>query len=299
MRSSPRDEVDLIIAARGSRCPCFGNLSRINFDQSDALCRLSDGAGLGKRTLYSDFDESIAWVQRPFILNGINPVAHSGDLLDRLFRITLEAIPEDRRKTPDEYWQAWNAAFPRILGAVYDTLARVLEILPRIERPATLPRMADVALFGIAVEHAAGWPEGSFMEAYRANIAASDESALEGSPVFEVMEKRIDAELGRHGNGSPHDAGGARWRVRPRAAARRQMRPDNHVRQKMYLREDKYVHVWNDQGQAGSCMAEKLALSVFRHSKAHSERRAPRLEVCFRAIRFQQGSHYQNRKGLR
>lgn len=31
------------------------------------------------------------------------------------------------------------------------------------------------------------------MEAYRANIAASDESALEGSPVFEVMEKRIDA----------------------------------------------------------------------------------------------------------
>ena len=99
VRSSPRDEVDLIIAARGSRCPCFGNLSRINFDQSDALCRLSDGAGLGKRTLYSDFDESIAWVQRPFILNGINPVAHSGDLLDRLFRITLEAIPEDRRKT--------------------------------------------------------------------------------------------------------------------------------------------------------------------------------------------------------
>ena len=30
------------------------------------------------------------------------------------------------------------------------------------------------------------------MEAYRANIAAGDESALEGSPIFEVMEKRID-----------------------------------------------------------------------------------------------------------
>jgi hypothetical protein len=158
---------------------------------SDQLCRLSDGAGIGKRTLYSDLGETIAYVQRPFILNGINHLAYHGDLLDREFRITLKAIPEEQRKTPEECAASWALSYPRILGAIYDLMARTLAELPRVERPEMLPRMASVALFGVAVERAAGWPEGSFMEAYRENIRTADESALESSPIFEIMQKRI------------------------------------------------------------------------------------------------------------
>lgn len=80
VRAAPKDEVDLIIAARGSRLPCFDNLSYLNAERSDALCRMATGSGIGKRTLYSDLEETLAWVQRPFILNGINPVASRGDL---------------------------------------------------------------------------------------------------------------------------------------------------------------------------------------------------------------------------
>ena len=89
LRTAPKYEVDLIIAARGSQLPCFDNISYLDTDLSDALCRIATGGGLGKRTLYTDFDETIVWVERPFILNGINPIASRGDLVDRLFRISL------------------------------------------------------------------------------------------------------------------------------------------------------------------------------------------------------------------
>jgi 5S rRNA maturation endonuclease (ribonuclease M5) len=195
VRSAPKDEVDLIIAARGSRLPCFDNLSYLNAERSDALCRMSTGSGIGKRTLYSDLDETIAWVQRPFILNGINPIASRGDLLDRLFRITLKAIPEEERKTPSEYWASWNQSLPRILGAVFDAMAKTLAVLPTIPRPARLPRMADVALFGVAVERALYWPAGSFLAAYDKNIRASDEETLESSPVSDALNTAIATEF--------------------------------------------------------------------------------------------------------
>ena len=71
LRAMPRNEDDLLIAAINGRVVGLDNVSYIDNDMADALCRLATGAGFGKRTLYSDLGETIVSVSRPILLNGI------------------------------------------------------------------------------------------------------------------------------------------------------------------------------------------------------------------------------------
>ena len=57
-----------------------------------------------------------------------------------------------------------------------------LAVLPGVTLPE-LPRMADFARFGVAVERAAGWPLGAFLATYGANREAAHDLTLEASLV--------------------------------------------------------------------------------------------------------------------
>ncbi|HLM60922.1 MAG TPA: DUF3854 domain-containing protein, partial [Pyrinomonadaceae bacterium] len=83
VRSAPRDEHNLVIAANNSWIVGLDNLSVVPDWLSDALCRLSTGGGFGTRTLYENDDETIFNAKRPIILNGIGDIASRSDLLDR------------------------------------------------------------------------------------------------------------------------------------------------------------------------------------------------------------------------
>ena len=48
IRTLPRDERDLMIAATNSWCLAFDNLSHLQDWQSDALCRISTGGGFAR-----------------------------------------------------------------------------------------------------------------------------------------------------------------------------------------------------------------------------------------------------------
>jgi hypothetical protein len=56
--------------------------------------------------------------------------------------LTLEPIPEKRRRAEAELWAAFEAERPRILGVLLDAVVEGLRRLPetRLEK---LPRMAD------------------------------------------------------------------------------------------------------------------------------------------------------------
>ncbi len=97
LRAAPRDERDLVIAARNSWCLALDNLSHLPDWLSDALCRLATGSGFATRELYTDAEETIFAAQRPIVLNGIEELATRGDLLDRALLLYLPAIPEAQR----------------------------------------------------------------------------------------------------------------------------------------------------------------------------------------------------------
>jgi hypothetical protein len=191
LRSEPRDDRDLMIAAEGSWIITFDNLSAINRERSDQLCRLSTGGGFGTRALYTDDEERLFDAMRPVVLTGIEELASAGDLLDRSIVLTLPSLDEDGRMEEEDFWEAFEASRARLLGSLLDVVCRSLRALPT-SRPGRLCRMADFHRWGAAVEQALGWPAGSFTLAYTQNRGDAVGISLEASPVPPVLVEWLD-----------------------------------------------------------------------------------------------------------
>jgi hypothetical protein len=182
LRMTPKDVQDLMVAARNSWVLAYDNLSGMPPWLSDALCILSTGGTLTTRALYTADEETILRAIRPVIVNGIDDMTTRPDLADRAVMVSLPTIPPERRRDKSEFDAAFQAARPRLLGAVYSAIAAALRALPSV-RLAARPRMADFATWGVALERGLKWPAGSFLEAYQCNLAESASAALEADPV--------------------------------------------------------------------------------------------------------------------
>lgn len=182
LRSEPREERDLMIAAKNGWLITLDNLSHIKPWLSDALCRLATGGGFAVRQNYTDDEEIIIEAKRPILLNGIEELATRSDLLERSIVLILPTIPEQKRRTEAQFWREFEAARSFILGALLDAVSGALRGYEnvRIER---LPRMADFAQWVTAAEVSLGLKSGGFMAAYTGNRASSNDLALESSPV--------------------------------------------------------------------------------------------------------------------
>jgi len=181
LRTMPRDERDLMIAATNAWTLALDNISTLPPWTSDALCRLSTGGGFATRELYADEEETILDAQRPLILNGIADFATRSDLLDRLIGIDLPRIPDDERQTEEALWLAFEQARPAILGALLSAVSTVIRNLPNTHLDA-MPRMADFALWVTAAAPALGWKSDTFLNAYTRNRASTHEFVVEASP---------------------------------------------------------------------------------------------------------------------
>jgi 5S rRNA maturation endonuclease (ribonuclease M5) len=190
LRSEPREPRDLVIGAVNGWVVAMDNLSTMPAWLSDALCRLSTGGGQANRTLYTDSDETFLDAQRPVVLTGITDFVNRGDLIDRCVFLHLPAIAEDKRQTEAKFKASFDAEYPKLLGSLLDAVAGGLRELPNVHL-ASIPRMADFAVFGEAVSRGLGHPAGKFLEAYRGNRKAANESALEDSYVATAIRELV------------------------------------------------------------------------------------------------------------
>jgi hypothetical protein len=181
VRTLPREERDLFIAANNGHVLAFDNLSALAPWLSDALCRLASGGSFAVRQLYTDQDEVLFDAARPIILNGIEDVASRPDLADRALFLTLPYLSEARRRPEQTLWQEFELVRPRLLGALLDAVSHGLRALPQV-RLDRLPRMADFARWAEACESAL-WPAGAFASAYVANRRGAVADAVDADPV--------------------------------------------------------------------------------------------------------------------
>lgn len=182
LRTAPRDERDLVIAASNGLIVAYDNLSDVKEWLSDAFCRLSTGGGIGGRRLYTDIDEVVLDAQRPCIITGINAVATRGDLLDRTIAITLPAMAAEDRRTEAEVWADVEEAHPRLLGGLLTAVAAALANRRTIVLPRK-PRLADFVAWGEAAAPALGWEAGEFVAAFDAIRRDADAVAIEALPI--------------------------------------------------------------------------------------------------------------------
>jgi putative DNA primase/helicase len=186
IRSAPRDERELIVAAKNGWTLAFDNLSRVPEWMSNALCRLSTGGGFSARELFSDWGEAVFAGQRPIIINGIGSLASLPDLADRSLTVTLRAIPDDERRPEREWEKGFHDDAPFILGAVFDGVSAALRHLSET-RLDQLPRMADFATWIVAAEPGLGWEPGSFLPIYAGNRQEAIEISIEADPVAQAV----------------------------------------------------------------------------------------------------------------
>ncbi len=182
LRSMPKEERDLMIAASHSWILAFDNMASLPVWFSDALCRLSTGGGFSTRKLYTDEEEEIFDAMRPAILTGIDEFVTRHDLADRTIILTLSPIPDEKRIKEEEIWQQLEAIRGKILGALLDAVSAGLRNLPTLKL-ARLPRMADFAYWVAAAEEKLPWKKGEFLSAYESNRQDLIEKALESDMV--------------------------------------------------------------------------------------------------------------------
>jgi len=179
LRACPREERDLLLAALNGWIVGFDNVSRIPDWLSDALCRVSTGAGFGTRQLYTDSEEFLINAKRPILLNSIEEVAVRGDLVDRTMTVTVPVM-ETARRTEEDIWGAYDLERPAILGALLDVVVGALKALPGVH-PNRLPRMADFARWITAAEPSLGWAPGSFLRVFTEQQGLAAVTTLEAS----------------------------------------------------------------------------------------------------------------------
>jgi hypothetical protein len=192
LRTIPKNEEDLMVAARRSWLLAFDNLSGVQAWLSDAICRLASGAAFGTRKFHSNTDEIFIRAVRAVMLNGIDDMTNRSDLGRRAVRIDLPPIPDASRREERTLWKALEAAKPRILGALLTVLSGVLERRPRVQVPGGLSSMGDFETWAVAVEETAGWPPGAVLRPYRKRVVQAISETLEGDPVAMALTAFVE-----------------------------------------------------------------------------------------------------------
>ena len=197
LRSQPREEGDVLIAASNGLVVGYDNLSKLPDWLSDALCRLTSGGGVGKRQLFTDGDEFILDARRPALLTGIESVLSRGDAIDRALLVELQTMAKGQRRTEAAVWSAFEEAHAGILGALLDAASTALRELPNTHIDE-LPRLADFACWVEAAAPALGWEQGRFLRVYSGNRDNADEVAIDASAIGPTLRGFL-AELGEGG----------------------------------------------------------------------------------------------------
>jgi len=194
LRSLPRNEHELLLAAQNNLVLAIDNVSRLQPWMSDALCRLSTGGGIGVRKLYSDDEEVVLDAVRPVIVNGITEFVTRPDLLDRTILLELAPIPDALRRTEKEVWARFDALHPGLLGLLLDLVSAILADLDQTQINER-PRMADFIKWASAAEPALGWEPGTLLQDYNENHSRGGAVVLEASSVAHALLRYLNSLL--------------------------------------------------------------------------------------------------------
>ncbi len=184
--NQPKDDQDLSIHALHNYVLFYDNLSHVSEKLSDGFSRTVTGSSFAARKLYTNNEMFAFKYTRPILINGVNQVVGKSDLLDRSLIIQLERIAPEKRKEPGVMRAEFEKQKPMILGGIFDTLVRVMEILPNIQQPG-ISRMTEFDRWGCAVAEVLGYGQEKFKQARIQNMQLQSRHAVEASAVGQAV----------------------------------------------------------------------------------------------------------------
>jgi len=194
---TPNNDAELKNLLANSFVACFDNTASMKESYSNILCAAITGTKEAKRKLYTDCDQIILNLHNIVILNGIDIVPYKSDLAERSLLFELQKIDKKKRMTDSDYWSRFEQDKPAILGAIFDTLQKAIEILPTLE-VEELDRMADAHREMIAIALALGISLEEFQAILEENHKKLQDSYAQNNPFINLvinyveLNKRID-----------------------------------------------------------------------------------------------------------
>lgn len=154
-----RNERDDSTAARGRFLVSYDNITTVSQNTSDWLCRLVTGVTDDRRALYSDDDlRPVSYKRTGVATSIVMPAGLGADALERIVAVQLDRVPDSERRGEAQLWANFEAQKPRLLGAILDDVALVLQHLGEIrsDTSRSWPRMADFGMILAALDRGLG-----------------------------------------------------------------------------------------------------------------------------------------------
>ena len=176
------------------------NVSRVDRNVSDAMCRVVTGDTIEARKLHSDLDIISAEVRRPLVVNGIEITFMEGDLSQRTIVLTLKTIAEGKHRSEGGFWGDYAEVRPQLFGAVLDDLVHVLAT-PAPEEIPHANRMTDFCETVAKLDALHSGDNNSLLrwKTLRSQHAAT---SIDGDPVWGEMHRQILSLHGGAWNGT-------------------------------------------------------------------------------------------------
>lgn len=191
LRGAPKTVEDIFVAAGQNHVVCYENVSHLAGPMQDALAILSTGGGFAKRQLYTDGEEHVISVRRPWMINGISVSVTQQDLVDRVISVECPVIAS--RQSSSQQWKVFEQALPGVLGALFELVVGGLRELPNVSIPLEdRPRLVEFVLLGMAMTKATGAQPGEFLDQFKATRAETVARTLDASPVAAAVLEFID-----------------------------------------------------------------------------------------------------------
>ncbi len=195
LKSFPKGEDNFVVSLSSSYFSVFENISFIDDETSDILCRAITGGSFEKRSQYTNSDVYTITVKRKFSINGIDFVIIQADLADRTIIYEFERISETMRKTDKFIENKFRKLLPDLLGQIFLILQKVLDTIDEVERKIkNPPRMASFGIYGEAIYQALGHKQGEFLELYNESIKKNLENLYDSNPIIPCLEHVLDGK---------------------------------------------------------------------------------------------------------
>ena len=189
LKSFPHGEDNFVTSLSSSYFSGFENISHIDVDTSNMICRAVTGGSFEKRAQYTNGDVYAISLMRKILINGVDFTISYSDLADRTIIYELERILEDQRKTDKSIEETFGKLLPDLLGQIFLILQKVLGMVDKVEdQIKTLPRMASFGIYGEAIYQALGHKQGEFLEIYNESIKKNLENLYDSNPIIACLE---------------------------------------------------------------------------------------------------------------
>ncbi|MDE1766944.1 MAG: hypothetical protein KGI27_11855 [Thaumarchaeota archaeon] len=184
---------DLGIQLNNRYLVSFDNVTSIDNDISDVLCRAVTGGSNTRRRKYSDDDEVIHSFKRKIVLNGIFPSLDYPDLQTRVLNYARNPVDDNNRITEQEFIEKLEQLLPGLLAKIFITLSKALKSYPDLKtkiRPKT--RMADFEIWGEIISRVLGYDANSFLDSYHRKLTEGQISLIDSHPAVGLIQSLME-----------------------------------------------------------------------------------------------------------